>query len=108
MFLEAHDLYVRLDDRYRIPISVARFAWILVDSGRAAEAAQILAAAEGELDRIGARPGWVAVSNDKTRATAVERLGADAFAEAWAAGEKLTPDAAAELARQALATQRGG
>ena len=108
MFLEAHDLYVGLDDRYRIPISVARFAWVLVDSGHAGEAAQILAAAEAELDRIGARPGWLALSNDKTRATAVERLGAHAFAEAWAAGEKLTLDAAAELARQALGTELGG
>jgi predicted ATPase/class 3 adenylate cyclase len=108
MFLEAHDLYVGLDDRYRIPISVARFAWVLVDSGHAAEAAQILAAAEAELDRIGARVGWVTVSNDKTRAIAVERLGAQAFAEAWAAGEKLTPDAAAELARETLGRTRGG
>jgi predicted ATPase/class 3 adenylate cyclase len=109
MFLEAHDLYTRLDDRYRIPISVARFAWVLADSGHAEEATQILAAAEAELERIGAaRAGWVAKGNDETRSTALEQLGDEAFAEAWRAGEKLTPDAAADLARDALGrAQRG-
>jgi predicted ATPase/class 3 adenylate cyclase len=108
MFLQAHDLYARLDDRYRIPISVSRFAWVLAESGHPAEAAQILAAAEAELERIGARPGWVAESNDETRSTAVEQLGDEAFAEAWRAGEKLTPEAAADFARSALGrAQRG-
>jgi predicted ATPase len=108
MFLEAYDLYDRHDDRYRIPISVSRFAWVLAGSGHPAEAAQILAAAEAELERIGARPGWVAASNDETRSTVLEQLGDEAFAEAWRGGEKLTPEAAAELARNALGRARRG
>jgi hypothetical protein len=108
MFLEAYDLYARLDDRYRLPISVSRFAWVLAESGQPAEAAQILAAAEAELERIGARPGWVAESNDEVRSTVLEQLGDEAFAEAWRAGEALTPEAAAELAGNALGRgQRG-
>jgi len=108
MFLEAYDLYARLDDRYRLPISVSRFAWVLAESGQPAEAAQILAAAEAELERIGARPGWVAESNDEVRSTVLEQLGDEAFAEEWRAGEALTPEAAAELAGNALGRgQRG-
>ncbi|MGL6280456.1 MAG: ATP-binding protein, partial [Gaiella sp.] len=108
MFLEAYDLYVRLDDRSRIPVSVARFSWVLADSGHAAEAAQILAAAEAELERIGSRVRWVAVANEETHATALEQLGDEAFAEAWRAGEKLTPEAAADLARGALGRAEHG
>jgi predicted ATPase/class 3 adenylate cyclase len=106
-FLEAYDLYARLDDRYRIPISVSRFSWVLAESGHPAEAAQILAAAEAELERIGARPGWVAESNDETRSTLLEQLGDEAFAQAWRAGEALPPEAAAELARNALGRAQG-
>ena len=100
---QAYDLYLRLDDRFRVPIQVARFSWALAAAGHPAEAAQVLAAAETELERIGAaRPRWVALSNDETRATALEQLGDEAFAEAWRAGEQLTPEAAAALAREAL------
>lgn len=81
---------------------MSRFAWALAESGHPAEAARILAAAEAELERIGALPGWVAESNDAARSTALEHLGDEAFAEVWQAGENLTPEAAAELARNAL------
>jgi predicted ATPase/class 3 adenylate cyclase len=109
MFLEAHDIYTRLDDRYRIPISVARFAWVLADSGHAAEAAQLLAAAEAALERIGAgRASWVAEANDETRSTAKQQLDDEAFAEAWRAGKNLTIEAAADLARDVLGRARRG
>jgi non-specific serine/threonine protein kinase len=106
---EAYDLYVRLDERYRIPIQVARFSWILAAAGQPADAARVLAAAEAELERMGAvSPGWLAVSNDEVRASALEQLGDESFTGAWRAGEKLTPEAAADLAREALGrAQRG-
>jgi tetratricopeptide (TPR) repeat protein len=99
---EAYGLYVRLDDRYRIPINVARFSWVLAAAGRATEAAQVLAAAEAELERIGASVAWVEASNAKTRATIREHLDEDAFAEASRVGEKLAPDQAAAMARNIL------
>jgi len=50
----------------------------------------------------------VAESNDEVRSTVLEQLGDEAFAEEWRAGEALTPEAAAELAGNALGRgQRG-
>jgi hypothetical protein len=106
MFEEAYDLYVGLDDRYRVSLNVARFASVLAAYGRPVGAARALAAAETQLDEMGAHPAWAAALNDETRASIRAQLDDEELAEAWRTGEALDIESAAARARHELREAR--
>jgi predicted ATPase len=107
MLLEAYELYARLDDRYRIPIGVARLGGVLAADGQAAAAARVLATSERLREETGAGiPHWVADMNAIALEQIRGRLDEDALAREWRAGSGLAADEAVELARKALGRKK--
>ena len=103
MVLESYELYARLDDRYRIPIAVARMGGVLAADGQAAAAARVLAASEGLREESGAAiPHWVADMNAIALEQIRGRLDEEALAREWQTGSGLAADEAVALAREAL------
>ncbi len=77
------------------------FAMAAEAEGRAERAVQLLAAAEAQ--RTAMKEKWfrvVEVAAEQLRATLRGQLDEAAFAQAWAAGEKLTTEEAARLATE--------
>ena len=76
-----------------------RAAEVLVRTGRAADAAQVLGASQTIKDSIGALPVPPAVAKLlKTRAAAIAELGEEAFDDAYARGSRMSFDEVMEFA----------
>jgi hypothetical protein len=82
--------------------SVCRVAQNLAFRGDSVTAARLLGWFEAQNDQIGVGEPWVARMNERTIAVIKAQLDDAAFAEAWEEGRKLTLDAAAVQALDAL------
>jgi hypothetical protein len=100
-----------MGSRTHTPLCLAGAASVLIAAGHTAPAVRLLSAAhaawqDGELsDLFYGRPFREAY--EPTLTTARAELAADAFAEAWATGQRLSLDGATELALDALLVDVG-
>jgi len=102
MLKESLRIVLDLDDRLEVALILRKFAYALAVEGRAATAAQIFSRALALLEEIGAKPGWIAELNEKTRRLIGARLDELAFEEAWGQGRALSLDEAVALAFDSL------
>ena len=77
-------------------------ARVLTFLGRPDVGATLLSYAHARHEEIGAQEPWVEVASQQTLSLIHEATEDAAFAEAWAAGRRLSPDAAMALARTEL------
>jgi predicted ATPase len=95
---EAYRICRELEEPVDIADSISRFASTLAHAGKGEEAARVLASSEALREELGVRRSWVLERNEETLGLVRSELDETAFAIAWRAGARLTPDEAAALA----------
>jgi predicted ATPase len=106
MLQQSTTIFRRLNDRWRLAVSVCRLADAFARTGRAAIAAQLISSFEVLRQELGANVPWVAKMNNGTLDLVRAELDASEFAEAWRRGAGISLDDAVELALGATGSAR--
>ena len=97
-----------LDDTYRLPFIVCRFAGAVAAKGMAGTAARMLSCGQSLLDELSSSEDWMERTNEETLLSIRAQLDEAAFAEAWEQGGKLTAEQAVTLALDSLGEDAAG
>jgi len=105
---EAFRVNRELENTYRLPFIVCRFARAVAAKGMAGTAARMLSCGQSLLDELGSSEDWMERTNEETLSSIRTQLDEAAFAEAWEEGRKLTADEAVALALDSLGEGAAG
>ncbi|MBA2332048.1 MAG: hypothetical protein H0V94_04570 [Actinobacteria bacterium] len=91
-----------LGNRLDIATNLCRVGAALAASENETVALRLLSSAQIELEEMGVKVPWVAISNDETIGVIRSRLDDAAFEDAWEQGRDLSLDDATALALESL------